>query len=113
MFISNKHLSRRAVLKGIGVTMALPVLDAMLPARSVLAETAAAASGGAAAAAADRKLRFVALEMVHGSAGSTQFGIQKNLWAPAATGSGFDLSPSVLSPLEPFREYLTIVSNTD
>src|SRR5262249_57593349 len=59
------------------------------------------------------KVGWVGMEMVHGSAGSTAFGIEKNLWAPAATGSGFDLSPGVLSPLEPFRDCLTIVSNTD
>ena len=39
-----------------------------------------------------RKLRLVAIEMVHGAAGSTAFGAKKNLWAPAATGSAFDLS---------------------
>jgi len=51
--------------------------------------------------------------MVHGSAGSTAFGLKRNLWAPAATGSAFDLSATALSPLEPWREYVTIVSNTD
>ena len=109
MFISNKHMSRRTVLRGIGATVALPLLEAMVPARSVFAQGSAAAHG----ANGGRKLRFVALEMVHGSAGSTQIGIQKNLWAPAAVGNGFDLSPSVLSPLEPFRDDITIVSNTD
>jgi len=101
MVISNRHVSRRAVLRGIGATVALPFLDAMLPARRVLAQAPA------------KKLRFVALEMVHGSAGSTAIGIQKNLWAPAAVGTEFDLSPSVLSPLEPFRSAVTIVSNAD
>jgi hypothetical protein len=104
MFISNKHMSRRTVLRGIGATVALPFLDAMLPARTLFAQ---------AAAATNRKLRFVALEMVHGSAGSTPIGLQKNLWAPAAVGTDFDLSSSILSPLEPFRSDLTIVSNTD
>jgi hypothetical protein len=61
----------------------------------------------------NRKLRFVAIEMVHGAAGSTAFGEKKNLWAPAETGSAFDLSPSSLLPLEPYREHLTIVSRTD
>src|SRR5262249_3805980 len=102
MFISNKHLSRRAVLRGIGATMALPFLEAMIPPGRAFA---------AGAGAAGRKLRFVALEMVHGAAGSTQFGIQKHLWAPEAVGSDFDLTPSVLSPLEPFRSALTVVSN--
>ena len=51
--------------------------------------------------------------MVHGSAGSTAFGLKKNMWAPAAVGRDFDLTPSSLAPLEPFRDYITIVSNTD
>jgi hypothetical protein len=102
MYITNKHLSRRTVLRGVGVTMALPLLEAMIPARRVLAAPAPAA-----------RVRLVAIEMVHGSAGSTAFGIKKNLWAPAAVGSDFDLSPTSLSSLAPFRDYLTIVSNTD
>jgi hypothetical protein len=105
MYIANKHMSRRTVLRGIGASVALPFLGAMVPARTLFARGAGAAAG--------RKLRFVALEMVHGSAGSTPIGIQKNLWAPAGVGKSFDLSPSVLSPLEPFRDYVTIVSNTD
>ena len=97
-FLTQKHLDRRTVLKGLGATIALPLLDAMSPARAF---------------AAPKKLRLVAMEMVHGAAGSTAFGLQKNLWAPAATGSAFDLSPTALAPLEPWREYVTIVSNTD
>src|SRR5688500_7542187 len=97
-FITQKHLNRRAVLKGLGATIALPLLDAMTPARAF---------------AAPKKLRMVAMEMVHGSAGSTAFGATRNLWAPAATGSAFDLSPTAMAPLEPWREYITIVSNTD
>jgi hypothetical protein len=50
---------------------------------------------------------------VHGAAGSTEYGASKNLWAPAAVGRDFDLSPSAMSPLESFREHVTIVSNTD
>ncbi len=101
MFISQKHLSRRTALKGLGVTVALPFLEAMVPARTALAQTAAG------------KIRLAAIEMVHGSAGSTAIGIQKHMWAPAATGRAFDLSPSSLAPLESLREHLTIVSNTD
>ncbi|MDP2390762.1 MAG: DUF1552 domain-containing protein, partial [Acidobacteriota bacterium] len=93
-----KHLARRTVLKGLGAAIALPMLDAMMPVR---------------AAAQTRKVRLVAMEMVHGSAGATAFGLQKNLWAPAATGSAFDLSSTSMAPLEPWRDYLTIVSNTD
>jgi hypothetical protein len=97
-FITQKHLNRRTVLKGLGASIALPFLDAMAPARAF---------------AAPKKLRLVAMEMVHGAAGSTAFGLKRNLWAPAATGSAFDLSVTALSPLEPWREYVTIVSNTD
>jgi hypothetical protein len=102
MFIAQKHLSRRTALKGLGVTVALPLLEAMVPARTALAKTAA--SG---------KVRLAAIEMVHGSAGATVVGLQKHMWSPAATGRNFDLTPSSLAPLEPFRDYLTIVSNTD
>ncbi len=50
---------------------------------------------------------------MHGAAGSTNFGMKRNLWAPADVGSAFDLTPSCLAALEPYRNYLTIVSNTD
>ncbi len=100
MFISNTHLSRRQVLKGVGVTVALPLLDAMVPARGW-------------AQSARPKVRLAAIEMVHGSAGSTKFGAEKNMWSPAQVGRSFDLAPSSLSPLEGFRDHLTIVSNTD
>jgi len=53
------------------------------------------------------------MEIVHGAAGSTAFGLKKNLWSPAEVGSRFDLSPTSLATLEPYRDYLTIVSNTD
>jgi hypothetical protein len=99
MMITKKHLSRRTVLRGLGVTVALPWLDAMTPA---FARTAA-----------NRKVRLSAIEMVHGSAGATAFGLSKNMWSPAEVGTGFDLSPGALSSLEPFRDYVTIVSNTD
>src|SRR5215212_8095936 len=103
MYISKKHISRRAVLRGMGVTVALPLLDAMVPARSIFARTAAAAS---------MKTRLVCMEMVHGSAGSTAFGVKKNLFAPVRAGRDFEFSPT-LEPLAPFRDYVTIVSNTD
>jgi hypothetical protein len=102
MFITKNHMSRRTVLRGMGVTVALPLLEAMVPARTAFGQTAAAP-----------KTRLAAIEMVHGSAGSTTYGIQQHMFAPAAVGRDFDLSPSTLSPLEPFKEHLTIVSNTD
>ncbi len=101
MFITRHHLSRRTVLKGIGVSVALPFLDAMTPA------------GGLSAQGRRRTVRLVAMEMVHGAAGSTAYGIKKNMWAPEAVGTRFDLGPTSLRSLEPYRDYLTIVSNTD
>src|SRR5438552_5078473 len=103
-FLTKKRLSRRTVLKGMGVGVALPVLDAMTPAGLFSAS---------ASAAARPKVRLVAMEMVHGCAGSTKIGTEKSLWAPAKTGRDFDLSQTSLAPLEPFRNDVTIISNTD
>ena len=63
MYISKKHISRRTILRGMGVTVALPFLDAMVPAASAFAKTEAGQSAA--------KQRFVAMDMVHGNAGST------------------------------------------
>jgi hypothetical protein len=57
--------------------------------------------------------RLVCIEQVHGAAGCNELGMARNLWAPKAEGKDFDLSPSSLSPLEPYRKHLTVVSNTD
>ena len=104
MYITKKHVSRRTVLKGMGVTVALPLLDAMVPAGTAFAKTLAAASSS--------KKRLVCMEMVHGSAGSTAFGVKKNLFAPVLAGRDFEWSPT-LELLAPFRDYVTVVSNTD
>jgi hypothetical protein len=101
MFLTQKHLSRRTALKGLGVTVALPFLEAMVPARTALARTAAS------------RIRLAAIEMVHGSAGATAIGLQKHMWSPAATGRDFDLAPTSLMPLNGLKQHLTIVSNTD
>ncbi len=101
MLIRRQPISRRTVLKGMGVTVSIPLLEAMLPTRGLAAQTPAA------------RPRLIAIEMVHGSAGATAFGQQKNLWSPAEVGSEFDVSSSVLSPLEAYRRHITIVSNTD
>ncbi len=101
MIIMKKHLSRRTMLRGMGVTMALPFLEAMVPAGTALAK------------AAPRRVRFAAIEIVHGAAGSTAFGAKKFMWAPEKVGRAFDLSPGSLAPMEPFRDHLTIISNTD
>ena len=102
-FITGKNISRRTVLRGLGATVALPFLDAMVPARKLWAKTAAMID----------QTRLVCIEMVHGAAGSNEWGATQNLWSPAAVGRDFDLSSSSLKPLEPFRDYLTIISNTD
>ena len=96
-----RPLSRRAALQGLGAAVALPFLDAMVPAVR------------GARTRPDRKVRLVCIEMVHGAAGSSATGITQHLWAPAATGRDFDLAPTSLASLDPFRDALTIVSNTD
>ena len=103
--ITGKHIPRRAMLRGLGAAVALPFLDAMVPARGVWSKTVRAAS-------LDRT-RLVCIEMVHGAAGANEWGATQHLWSPAETGRAFNLGGTSLSPLEPFRKYLTIVSDTD
>lgn len=103
--LTGKHLPRRRFLRGAGATVALPFLDAFVPAGRSWAQTAAAQSLD--------PTRLVCIENVHGAAGSTAYGAEHNLWAPAAVGRNFDLTPSALRPLEPFRDTLTIISDTD
>ncbi len=102
-FISGKHMERRTFVRGMGASIALPFLDAMVPAGRLSAAKAAEVD----------PTRLVAIEMVHGAAGCNEWGSTQNLWAPAAVGRDFDLSPSALMPLDPWRDYLTIISNTD
>ncbi len=100
-FITGKAVPRRTFLRGAGAAVSLPFLDAMIPA------------GIRAAARPEDPTRLVAIEMVHGAAGSNEWGASRNYWSPSQTGRDFDLAPGALSPLEPFRDYLTIVSDTD
>ena len=90
MFITKKHLPRRTFLRGVGVTLALPLLDSMLPAQTALSKTAANPSP---------RLGFVYVP--HGAV--------MDKWTPATEGAGFEFSP-ILKPLEPFRDQLNIVS---
>ena len=99
-FITGKHIPRRTFIHSVGATVALPFLDAMVPAGRLLAPES-------------DPTRLVAIEQVHGAAGCNEWGATQNLWAPAAVGRDFDLSSSALSPLEAYRDHLTIVSNTD
>jgi hypothetical protein len=90
MLITKKHLPRRTFLRGMGVTLALPLLDSMIPAQTLTRKTAAAATP---------RLGFVYVP--HGAI--------MDKWTPATEGAGFELSP-ILKPLEPFRDRLNIVS---
>src|SRR5271165_5952735 len=101
MFNTKAHLSRRTMLRGMGVAIGLPFLDAMVPAQTPVARTAAAPL-----------TRFACIEMVHGAAGSTVDGTRKHYWSPEKTGADFEFTQT-LEPLKEFREYLTVVSNTD
>ncbi len=105
-FVTGTHLPRRTILRGMGVTVALPFLDAFVPAGRRWSRVAAAQS-------LDNPARLVCIENVHGAAGSTEYGASKHLWSPAEVGRNYDLTPSALSPLEPFRDLLTIISDTD
>ena len=102
-FITGKHMPRRTFLRGMGATVALPFLDAMVPAGRVLAGVRE--SG---------RTRLVCIEEVHGLAGCNEWGARQGLYAPTQAGTGFELVPdNPLTSLLPYRDYLTIVSNTD
>src|SRR3954470_1828602 len=101
-FLTGKPLSRRTFVRGLGPTFALPYLDAMVP----------VGLGGMKKAGVDRT-RLVAIEMVHGAAGCNELGQKLNLWAPADAGRAFDLGPTALKSLDAYRDYMTIISNTD
>ena len=103
-YITGKHVPRRTFLRGVGATVALPFLDAMVPAGRL-----------AAAAMEDVDVtRLVCIEEVHGLPGCNEFGASQNLFAPAATCKNFTLPPdSALSSLADYQENLTIISNTD
>jgi hypothetical protein len=99
MFITKKHLSRRTLLRAGGATIGLPLVSAMVPAATAIAQTAAAA-----------RKRMGFLYLPHGAImDNTHFGKELNGWTPDAEGSNFELKP-ILAPLAPFKKYLTIVS---
>ena len=93
MIVSKKALPRRAVLRGLGVTLALPLLDAMVPALSAMRQTAAAPV---------RRLGFVYIPM----------GMNAASWTPALDGTLSELSPSLAS-LMPYRDHLTVLTNLE
>ena len=102
---NGKNLPRRTFLRGMGAMVALPYLDAMEPAFRTFSKRISPV---------ENKTRLVCIESVHGAAGSNAWGATKNLWSPAAVGRTFQLNPEgALAPLESWRDYMTIVSNTD
>jgi len=90
MFITKKSLPRRTFLRGMGVTIGLPLLEAMVPAMTAAAQTAATPVR-----------RFGAIYVPHGSLLSD--------WTPKTTGLGYEMTP-ILKPLEPFRDQMVVLS---
>src|SRR5215469_2153169 len=102
MFITKKHISRRAVLKGAGVNLALPFLSAMVPASTALAQTAA-----------NPKIRAGFFYIPHGAIMfNTKYGQEWDRWTPSGAGAGFKLN-EITSPLEPFKKQLTSFGNLE
>jgi hypothetical protein len=90
-FITKKHISRRALLRGASAAVALPLLDSMLPAQTPASQTALA----------NIPTRFTGVFVPHGMA--------PGYWVPEKTGAGFEFS-AIMKPLEPFRDYTNILS---
>jgi hypothetical protein len=93
MFLSNRSLDRRTFLRGMGATVALPLLDAMIPARALLASTAVTAVP---------RLAFVYFP--HGAI--------MDDWTPRTAGGDLELG-RILEPLAPYRHRLTVVSGLE
>jgi hypothetical protein len=89
MILTQKCLPRRTVLRGLGASLALPLLDGMIPALAALQSTAA------------RPIRRFGVVYVPN-------GMAMGSWTPTAEGAGFELTP-ILQPLAPFRDQLTVV----
>src|SRR5436309_5464877 len=93
MLITKKHIPRRTFLRGAGVTLALPLLEAMLPAQTPLRKTAAGSIR-----------RFVGIWHPHGAA--------PGYWSPLQEGSNFEFS-FITKPLEPFRDRVVLITGLD
>jgi hypothetical protein len=91
MFITKLSLPRRTFLRGMGATVALPLLEAMVPALTAIAKTAA-----------NPPRRLGCVYVPHGEI--------MEQWTPASANAGFELMP-IMKPLEPFRKVLVVVSN--
>jgi hypothetical protein len=99
MFLTKKHLSRRTLLKGAGVSLALPLLDAMIPAATALPQTAAA-----------RKVRAGFFYHPHGAIMNNTAGAAMDRWTPSGSGADFGLN-TITKSLEPFKKYVTSLGN--
>jgi hypothetical protein len=96
MFITKKHISRRTILKGAGVNLALPFLSAMVPASTALAQTAA-----------NPKIRAGFFYIPHGAIMyNTKYGVEGDKWTPSGRGDSFKLN-EITSPMEPFKKQMT------
>ena len=93
MVVTKKALPRRAILKGFGAGLALPLLDAMVPALTPTVKTAALPVR-----------RFGVVFVPHGE--------RPGFWDPRASGTGWELSP-ILQPMAVFKPYMTVVSQLD
>jgi hypothetical protein len=103
-FITGKHLPRRTFIRGAGAAVALPFLDAMVPAGRLWRDATQQASA----------TRLVCIEESMGAAGSNRWGDEQHLFSPSQVGRGFEISPSSqLASLEEFQDYMTIISDTD
>jgi len=89
--ITKKHLTRRTMLRGMGVAVSLPLLDAMFPAFTAFAK-----------AQAKPRTRFGSVYIANGAI--------MEQWIPAAVGKGFEFKP-ILAPIEPFKDQIVVVTN--
>lgn len=104
-YLTGKHMHRRTFLRGLGVTAALPMLDAMVP---------AGWTARARAASAPMTTRLVCIEEVHGQAGCNALGASKFLYAPETTGRDFTfVTDNPWASCDAYREHMTLISNTD
>jgi hypothetical protein len=102
VYLTKKHISRRRLLKGVGVSIGLPFLDAMVPAATALAKTEAAA-----------KVRVGFFYIPHGAIMfNTTHGAGLDNWTPSGSGADFKLS-HILEPLEKHKRYITSFANLE
>ncbi|HYP80948.1 MAG TPA: DUF1552 domain-containing protein, partial [Steroidobacteraceae bacterium] len=102
MFLTKKYISRRATLKGVGVSLALPLLDAMIPAATALAATAATP-----------KPRAGFFYIPHGMImDNTPYGKEVDAWTPSGSGADFTLN-KIMKPLEKYKQQLVSFANLE